>query len=317
MDSRVETNLRAYDSADEDFVDAAFQLVLRRLPDLEARQRVIEKLADGTLSRATLLHELVTAPEFERVKELDDAVALGLGAHARGESLRWLQAAPGTDERVIEIPWVLSRLQPGRTLEVGYAYAEPPYLAGLLRTDIELVGVDLAPGSVDGIETVQADVRSLPFDDHSFSQVLLVSTLEHVGADNTVYGLGAEEDAEGRVQALRELRRVLRPGGSLLVTVPLGEPGNHGWFWQDDVRGWTRLFRRAGLFVEEQEPYLLHEDGWRAEPSFRPEGVRYGERGPAASAVLCSDLSPGRLRRLLTPGGLSRTARRRARMMRY
>jgi hypothetical protein len=61
----------------------------------------------------------------------------------------------------------------------------------------------------------------------------------------------------------------------------------------------------------------LHDDGWRAEPSFRPEGVRYGERGPAASAVLCSDLSPGRLRRLLTPGGLSRTARRRARMMRY
>jgi SAM-dependent methyltransferase len=317
MDSRVETNIRAYDGADDAFVDAAFQLVLRRLPDLEARERLIAKLADGTMSRATLLHELVTAPEFARVRELDDAVALGLGAHARGEALRWLQAAPGTDERVIEIPWVLSRLQPGRVLEVGYAYAEPPYLAGLLRTDVELVGVDLAPGSVGGMETIQADVRSLPFEDHSFAQVLLVSTLEHIGADNTVYGLDAEEDDEGRVQALRELRRVLRPGGSLLVTVPLGEPGNHGWFWQDDVRGWTRLFRRAGLFVEEQEPYELTPEGWRAEPAFRADGVRYGERGPAASAVLCSDLSPGRLRRLLTPGGLSRTARRRARMMRY
>jgi SAM-dependent methyltransferase len=208
-------------------------------------------------------------------------------------------------------------LQTGRVLEVGYAFAEAPYIAGLIRSGVELVGVDLVPVSVDGVETVEADVRSLPFEDHSFGQVLLVSTLEHIGADNTVYGIGAEHDENGRLQALRELRRVLRPGGSLLVTVPIGEPGDHGWFWQDDVRGWTRLFRRAGLFVEDQEPYELHNDGWRAEPSFRPDGVRYGERGPAASAVLCTDLSAGRLRRLLTPGGLSRTARRRARMMRY
>jgi SAM-dependent methyltransferase len=318
MDPRVEANIQAYESDDEQYVDFAFTLVLRRLPDLEARERVLAKLADGTLSRATLLHELVTAPEFTRVRELDDAVALGLGARARGEPLRWLQAPPGTDERVIEIPWVLSRLRHGRVLEVGYAFAEAPYLAGLIRSGVELVGVDLAPAAVDGMEAVQADVRSLPFDDHSFGQVLLVSTLEHVGADNTVYGLGAEHDEEaGQLQALRELRRVLRPGGSLLVTVPIGEPGDHGWFRQDDVRGWTRLFRRAGLFVEEQEPYVLHEDGWRAEPAFRADGVRYAERGPGASAVLCTDLSAGRLRRLLTPGGLSRSAKRRARMMRY
>ena len=257
MDPRIEASLRAYEGDDASFVDSAYELLLRRLPELEARERTLTKLADGTLSRATLLYELVTAPEFTRVRELDDAVALGLGARARGEPLRWLQAPPGTDERVIEIPWVLSRLQTGRVLEVGFAYAEGPYLAGLLRSGVELVGVDLVAREIDGMETVRADVRSLPFDDHSFVQVLLVSTLEHIGADNTVYGLGAEQDLEGQVQALRELRRVLRPGGSLLVTVPIGEPGDYGWFRQDDVRGWTRLFRRAGLFVEEQEPYQL------------------------------------------------------------
>ena len=105
---------------------------------------------------------------------------------------------------------------------------------------------------------------------------------------------------------------MLGPGGRLLVTVPLGEPGDHGWFRQDDVDGWTRLFRRAGFFVEEQEPYELGEDGWRAAPRFRAAGVRYGDRGPAASAVLCTELSPGRLRRLLTPDGLRADAARRA-----
>jgi len=318
MDPRIAAELTAYDRTDAEFVDAMFQLVLRREPDPEASERVLTKLADGTLSRATLVHELTGSEESERVRQLDDAVVLGLGARQRRERIRWLQAPPATDERVVEIPWVLSRLRTeGRLLEVGYAYAEPAYLGGLLRAGVELVGVDLATRDIEGMETVVADVRELPFADESFDQILLVSTLEHVGADNTVYGLGAEADAGSRHAALRELGRVLRRGGSLLVTVPLGEPGDHGWFRQEDEPGWTTLFAEAGFFVEEIEAYELTGEGWRAAPAFVSDGVRYGERGPGASAVLCVDLSPGRLRRLLTPSGLATTAKRRLRPLRH
>src|SRR5204863_5635984 len=95
--------------------------------------------------RATLLEELVTSDEFERVRVLDDVVAFARGARERGERPRRLEGPPGMDERVIEIPWVLSRLDPGRLLEVGYAFAEPAYVAGLLEAAPgELVGVDLA-----------------------------------------------------------------------------------------------------------------------------------------------------------------------------
>ena len=318
MDPRVEAELGAQVGDDEAFVERAFREALRRPPDDDARERALAKLADGTLSRATFLHELVTASEAARVRQLDDAVALGLGARARRERLSWLQAPAGTDERVIEIPWVLSRLvASGRVLEVGYAFAEAAYLAGLLRAGVELVGVDLAEREVDGVERVVADVRALPLADASIDQVLLVSTLEHVGADNTGYGLAAENEPGSRVDALRELGRVLRPGGRLLVTVPLGEPGDRGWYRLDDVPGWTRLFESAGLFVEEQEAHELTDDGWRAAPAFRAEGVGYGDRGPAASAVLCTELSPGRLRRLATPDGMLRTVKRRARPLRH
>ena len=219
---------------------------------------------------------------------------------------------------MIEIPWVLSRLVPaGRVLEVGYAFAEAPYLVALLRSGVELVGVDLAGRDVEGMERVEADVRDLPLPDASVDQALLVSTLEHVGADNSGYGLAAEDAPASRADALRELGRVLRPGARLLVTVPLGEPGDHGWFRLDDVAGWTGLFASAGLFVEEQEAYELTADGWRAAPGFRAEGVGYGDRGPAASAVLCTALSVGRLRRLATPDGLSRTVKRRLRPLRH
>lgn len=311
MDPRLAAELAARDGSDGDFVDAMYRLVLRREPDPEARDRSVAKLAEGTLSRATLIHELASSDEHRRVRELDDAVALGLGARARGERLSWLQA-PVADERVIEIPWVLSRLGAGRVLEVGYAFAERAYLAGLLCAGVEVVGVDLALAEVEDMETVEADVRELPFDDRSFDQVLLVSTLEHIGADNTLYGGAQEHDDGGRIAALRELRRVLRPNGTLLVTVPLGEPGNHGWFRQDDVQGWTSLYWSTGWFVEDVEAYELDDEGWRAAPTFDPTGVHYGERGPAASAVLCAELSPGRARHLLTPGGLQKTARRRA-----
>ncbi len=67
---------------------------------------------------------------------------------------------------MIEIPWVLSRLQTGRVLEVGYAFAKPVYLAAPCRlVPSGLVGIDLVEAAVAGMETVVADVRAMPFDD--------------------------------------------------------------------------------------------------------------------------------------------------------
>src|SRR6266511_3145449 len=90
MDERLAAELEAQAGSDEEFVDRAFGLVLRRPPEAEARERALTKLAEGTLSRATLLHELAASVEFERVQERDDAVALGLRAREREERLRWL-----------------------------------------------------------------------------------------------------------------------------------------------------------------------------------------------------------------------------------
>jgi SAM-dependent methyltransferase len=312
VDLRLRAYLLAHEPSDEAFVAGVFRFALRREPDDEARERALAKLAEGTLSRATLLHDLVTSAEFERVRLLDDAVAFARSARERGNRARRLEGPPGTDERMIEIPWVLSRLRSGRVLVVGYAHAEPSYLAGLLETRVgELLGVDLAESEVPGMQTIVADVRELPYPDAHVDQVLLVSTLEHVGADNKSYGVGAGGDRSGIDKALRELRRVLKPDGSLLVTVPVGEPEDYGWFRQEDVRGWTHHFVHMGFFVEELEAYELGEVGWRASLTFDGKGVRYGERGPAASAVLCADLSP-RLARLTSVDGLRRTARRRA-----
>ena len=75
MDERLEAELRAHEGTDEEFVDLLFELVLRRPPEAEGRERALAKLAQGALSRATLVHELVSGVEFLRVRERDDGSA--------------------------------------------------------------------------------------------------------------------------------------------------------------------------------------------------------------------------------------------------
>ena len=298
LDPRLAAYVELAAVQDADFVDRVYRLVVRRDPEPDARERALAKLGEGTLSRATLLAELVESDEFARVRLLDDAVAFAAWARAAGERPRELRAPPGVDERPIEIPWVLARLRgERRVLDVGYAFAEPAYLAALVAAVPEPVGVDLAEAAVPGLQAVVADVRELPFEAGAFDVAICVSTLEHVGRDNTVYGLGHERDQRAPARTLEELRRVLDRDGRLLVTVPCGEDEDDAWQVQLDDRSWLGLFRSAGFVVFEHEVYELVVAGWRSAETFSPAGVRYGTRGPGASAVLCAELHPATLGR--------------------
>lgn len=272
----------------EEFVRTAYRLVLRRDPDPEALAWATRELERGGLSRAGLVGELVASPEFGRLRALDDAIALAARARADDARPRGLTAPPASEERLVEIPWVLARYRgEARVLDVGYANAEPAYLEALAEAaPDEVVGVDPAAAAVAGVRGVEGDLRALPFPDGAFDVVFCVSTLEHVGRDNRVYGANEERDETGIPQALRELRRV---GRRILLTVPTGAAEDHGWFVQHDVATWRRLFAEAELEIVEDEVYELADDGWRTS-SDEAADARYGARGPAASAAYCVEL---------------------------
>jgi len=86
--------------------------------------------------------------------------------------------------------------------------------------------------------TVQADGTRLPFADGAFDRVIASEVLEHIPHD---------EDA------LAELARVLRPGGTIAVTVPARLPETVCWKLSDEYHapfvegGHVRIYRAADV----------------------------------------------------------------------
>lgn len=113
----------------------------------------------------------------------------------------------------------------------------------------EVTGVELSPTSVrlarerDCGEVIEGSVLDMPFDEGSFDLTVSLDVIEHLQDD---------------VGALRELRRVTKPGGALLVTVPA-----YQWLWSghDEINHHHRRYNRRTLLAAAEQA------GWHEERS--------------------------------------------------
>lgn len=76
-----------------------------------------------------------------------------------------------------------------------------------------------APLQLSGLNSLGADLLSLPFENNRLESASCMHVLEHVGLGR----YGDPIDPDGDIKAIRELCRVLAPGGNLLIAVPVGE----------------------------------------------------------------------------------------------
>jgi SAM-dependent methyltransferase len=98
-----------------------------------------------------------------------------------------------------------------------------------------VTGVELSPTSValardrEAGEVVEGSILEMPFGVGSFDLAVSLDVIEHL-----------EDD----LAALRELRRAVKPGGSLLVTVPA-----YPWLWSghDEINHHYRRYTRRSL----------------------------------------------------------------------
>ena len=199
-------------------------------------------------------------------------------------------ADPGVDERVVEYAWVFDRMRaltiPGaRVLDAGSVLNYPPVLAEWRAAKFPQVSiVTLAyEGHAFPSTTVAyefADLRRLPYRDEWFSTALCLSTIEHVGLDNRIYGAAAEnapDPAREAVRALQELQRVLRRGGTLLLSVPFGRSANRGWFRIFDCHDLEPLLSAPGWDAPAVRYFKAERAGWREVSSTDAEQAGYNE----------------------------------------
>jgi SAM-dependent methyltransferase len=120
---------------------------------------------------------------------------------------------------------------------------------------------EIPPSSYGGV--LRGDATKLPFADNTFDCVVTSEVLEHLQDD---------------VTAISELHRVLKPGGSLGVTVPTWWPEKINWMLSDEyhapksVGGHVRIYsatelkaklRSAGLEVRgSHHAHALHSPYW-------------------------------------------------------
>ncbi|MGH7720994.1 MAG: class I SAM-dependent methyltransferase [Gemmatimonadaceae bacterium] len=137
----------------------------------------------------------------------------------------------GIDERCVEYPWLFAHLAagPGTLLDAGSILNKPFLIDHPALQAKSLHILTLGPEKncfwQKGISYLYHDLRALPLRDEFYDTVVCVSTLEHVGLDNSAYTgrtVHREERPADFLQAVHELRRVLKRGGQMLLTVPFG-----------------------------------------------------------------------------------------------
>ena len=117
-----------------------------------------------------------------------------------------------------------------------------------------------APAPASGF-AVQGDALRLPFPDGVFDRVVVSEVLEHIPDDRG---------------AIAEIRRVLRPGGTLAATVPRWFPERVCWMLSEEYHsnpgGHVRIYRASELreklaaagfrVVAEDHAHALHAPYW-------------------------------------------------------
>lgn len=115
--------------------------------------------------------------------------------------------------------WVFNEVnekKPKNHYDVSSTYQMSCYLAGITKAHF----VDLRPieAEIDNLEVLQGDIENLKFRDNSIESLSCLHVIEHIGLGR----YGDNLNINGPEVACKELARVLKSGGFLYLSTPIG-----------------------------------------------------------------------------------------------
>lgn len=112
----------------------------------------------------------------------------------------------------------VARIKPSQVIDVGSSAR----LVSCISQFVPLVSVDIRPLPVDlpNLQVKTGTIVDLPFENESIELLMSLCVVEHIGLGR----YGDPIDPQGIDKAVAELRRVIRPGGRLVLSVPVGPP---------------------------------------------------------------------------------------------
>jgi SAM-dependent methyltransferase len=167
-------------------------------------------------------------------------------------------------DRDIEWSWVTAHLPsgPGKALDFGPGGSHLGLVAA--QRGFDVTAVDLGAVHWDYVHPrlrfVRGDILDLEFPASHFDLVVNCSTVEHVGLVGR-YGV-IEDRPDGDLEAMARLRELMKPGGLMLLTIPVGRDAVFAPLCR--VYGQERLPSLIDGYVVEKEDYWVknHDNRW-------------------------------------------------------
>jgi ubiquinone/menaquinone biosynthesis C-methylase UbiE len=132
-----------------------------------------------------------------------------------------IYSQPPNSDRYLEYPWLLEniRITGGKILDVGSTASNMLY--NFLPKEVQIYSIDLNSKNIESaaVKFSVGDIRKTNYEDNYFDVISCISTLEHIGVAGRY---GSDDDPSGDLKAVKEMARILKPGGTILLTVPYG-----------------------------------------------------------------------------------------------
>jgi ubiquinone/menaquinone biosynthesis C-methylase UbiE len=175
-----------------------------------------------------------------------------------------------TSERLVEYPFLarnlISRHIAAKILDIGCGESDlTKTISKFGNKKWQVIGIDIAKLTEKklDIQTIaMIDARTLGFRNEVFDQIICISTIEHIGKVSGGHNT-KQIDQRGDMLAMSEIYRVLKKGGTVIVTLPYSNrliTKKQGYRLYNN----SELANLTSAFLVIKKEYYLYEEGkWK------------------------------------------------------